>query len=363
MVSRRSMVASIGAVAAIAGIGYALWPDLAKYGDVVDAQRRLPQPGAGLEDLVRMATLAANGHNTQPWLFRLDADRLTISPDLARRTTVVDPDDHHLVVSLGCAAENAALAAAAQGRSGDVAVLDGPGLRIDVDLSAGPTLESPLYRAIPLRQSTRAPYDGRPVSTEDLRLLRDAAAQQGVSVEIFTEAADRDAILDLVIAGNSAQMDDPAFVAELRDWLRFTPEQALATQDGLFAAASGNPVVPAWLARLLFGVVFNKASENDKYRDQIRSSAGLAVFTGEKADPLHWAKVGRSFQRFALQATVLGIRTAHVNQPVEVPAIRAAFAAWLGAPSQRPDLVVRFGRGPLLPMSLRRPVPAVLQVV
>jgi hypothetical protein len=27
---------------------------------------------------------------------------------------------------------------------------------------------------------------------------------------------------------------------------------------------------------------------------------------------------------------------------------------------QRPDLVVRFGRGPLLPRSLRRPVEAVL---
>jgi hypothetical protein len=51
---------------------------------------------------------------------------------------------------------------------------------------------------------------------------------------------------------------------------------------------------------------------------------------------------------------------AHINQPVEVPEVRAEFARWLGTPDARPDLVVRFGRAPAMPMSLRRPVQAVL---
>ena len=40
-------------------------------------------------------------------------------------------------------------------------------------------------------------------------------------------------------------------------------------------------------------------------------------------------------------------------------AVRSPFAAALGLPGQRPDLVVRFGRGPTMPRSLRRPVEAV----
>jgi hypothetical protein len=56
----------------------------------------------------------------------------------------------------------------------------------------------------------------------------------------------------------------------------------------------------------------------------------------------------------------LGVRTAHLNQPVEVAALRPQFAGFLGLPGRRPDLVVRFGRGPTLPPSLRRPVQAVL---
>jgi hypothetical protein len=63
----------------------------------------------------------------------------------------------------------------------------------------------------------------------------------------------------------------------------------------------------------------------------------LPFFVGNGNDPEHWVKIGRSFQRFALQATTLDIRTAHINQPVDVPAVRTQFADWLGMSGRRPD--------------------------
>lgn len=110
----------------------------------------------------------------------------------------------------------------------------------------------------------------------------------------------------------------------------------------------------------MFDAFFTKDSENDKYSDHIRSSAGIAVFVGDAADPAHWIKVGRSFERFSLQATALGIRNAHINQPIEVPAVRPELARWLGMPDARPDLIVRFGRAPEMPMSLRRPIESII---
>lgn len=361
MVSRRAMIVSGGALAATAGLGLALWPEMGPYRRIAEALRRLPEPGEGVAGIVRMAALAANGHNAQPWRFRREGGRLTIRADPARRTPVVDPDDHHLHVSLGCAAANAALAARALGHSGAVEIAgSGAALGIAIDLAPGPAAETPLYRSIPIRQSTRTAFVGREVPVGDLRLLEAAGREAGVALTLRTAPADREAILALVVAGNGAQMDDPAFVAELLDWIRFTPGEAIARRDGLFSGASGNPVVPGWAARRLFGAVFTKDAENDRYRDHVRSSAGIAVFTAARADPVHWAKVGLAFQRFALQAAALGIRTAHLNQPVEVPAVREELAVWLGAPGQRPDLVIRFGRGPVLPMSLRREVAEVL---
>jgi hypothetical protein len=87
---------------------------------------------------------------------------------------------------------------------------------------------------------------------------------------------------------------------------------------------------------------------------------GIAVFVSDADSKAHWVEAGRCYERFALQATVLGIRNAFLNQPVEVANVRPQFAGHLGVGSRRPDLVVRFGRGPEMPRSLRRPVEAVI---
>lgn len=239
-------------------------------------------------------------------------------------------------------------------------IQNAPEPQIDIALQSGPIEDSALYEIIPLRQSTRSIYDGQQISLDDIDLLKASAQQDGVSVLIFTEEDQREAISEFVIEGNSAQMDDPAFVAELRDWLRVSSNKAVEVGDGLFRACSGNPVVPECIGARLFEAFFTKDAENAKYRDHIRSSAGVAVFIGDKADPFHWMNVGRSFERFVLQATALGIRNAHINQPIEVPQIRPEFARWLGLPDVRPNLVVRFGRAPAMPMSLRRPVEDVI---
>ena len=118
--------------------------------------------------------------------------------------------------------------------------------------------------------------------------------------------------------------------------------------------------MPTWLGQLMFGIFFTPKSENDKYARHVRSSAGIAIFVGPTNDKAGWVEVGRSYERFALQAAALGIRNAHLNQPVEVSALRPVFANFLGLSGRRPDLVIRFGRGPALPASLRRPVQSVL---
>jgi hypothetical protein len=354
MLSRRARVASGLSIAALGAVGYGIWPRLGAYEEEVKRQRRLLSSDPSLAEFARVATLAANAHNTQPWMFQLDRTTVRIFPDMSRQTAVVDPDHHHLYVSLGCAAENLVVAAQAHGRVADLAIEDGPEPSINIALRHGPENRPALYQAIPLRQSTRSIYDGQSISPADIDQLTAAAQEQGVSVLIFTEASDREAILELVVEGNSAQIDDPAFVDELRAWLRFSPDQALSTKDGLFAACSGNPVLPGWIGGRVFDAFFTKRNENDQYRNHIRSSAGIAVFVGDRADPAHWIKVGRSYQRFALQATAMGIRNAHINQPIEVPALLSEFARWLGKTDARPDLMVRFGRAPALPMSLRR---------
>lgn len=176
----------------------------------------------------------------------------------------------------------------------------------------------------------------------------------------MSEPARRASLAELVLAGNSVQLRDPAFVDELAGWIRFSHGAALARRDGPFAGSSGNPVLPAPIGRALFRQVFTLASKTDRMARQLAGSAGFAAFAAARDDPAHWLAAGRAAQRFCLAATALGLRTSWVNQPVEVAALRPVLAAWLGLGGRRPDLVLRFGRGPSLPASLRRPVGEVM---
>jgi hypothetical protein len=312
-----------------------------------------------LRELVRCATLAPSSHNTQCWKFGLQEQAITILPDLSRRCPAVDPDDHHLFVSLGCAAENLVQAALAHGLKAEPG-FDAGRDALRVSLQATAASRSPLFEAIPQRQSTRSEYDGKPLSTDDLRLLERAAAGNGVQLFLLTEKAALESTLEFVVQANTAQMKDKAFVDELKTWIRFSSNDAVRLGDGLYAASSGHPTLPSWLGPMIFDFVFTAQRENDKYARHLRSSAGVAVFVGPSNDKAGWIEAGRAYERFALQATALGVRTAHLNQPLEVASVLPQFASSVGVAGKRPDLVVRFGRGPTLPPSMRRPLQAVL---
>ncbi|MDP2079706.1 MAG: Tat pathway signal protein [Pseudotabrizicola sp.] len=365
-ISRRRLL--IGGGTALAGLGAAGWLGWRQMGTAgqmaahAARQRQSLSVPATEHELIRYATLAANGHNTQPWLFRADARGIDILPDTSRRTPVVDPDDHHLFVSLGCAVENLALAAAAMGRGGGITFAptgDGA-VRFHFGTNTGSGDDAALFDAIPLRQSTRSDYDGSAVNTTALAQLEAAGAMPGVDLTLINQRRQIDQIRDLVVAANAAQLADPAFVAELKHWLRFSPDAAMALGDGLYSPASGHPALPDWLGRRLFDMVFTPGTESAKIARQIDTSSGIAVFVAQRSDPEHWVQVGRACQRFALQATALGLRTAHINQPAEVPALRAALANVAGLPGRRPDIVMRFGRAPAMPFSARRLVDAVM---
>jgi hypothetical protein len=315
---------------------------------------------AAFKELVRYATLAPSSHNTQCWKFRLEDQVITILPDLSRRCPVVDPDDHHLYVSLGCAAENLIQAAQAQGLSAKCtfdATGDGA---LRIALEAAPAIVTPLFEAIPHRQCTRAEYDGKPLRPEEIQLLETAGTGNGVRVKMLTTSNAIETVLDYVVQGNTAQMNNPAFMRELKSWIRFSDQEAAITGDGLSGRTTGNPSIPRWLGNLFAKLLFQAKPENDKNIRYIRSSAGIAVFVSDVDDKAHWVEAGRCYERFALQATALGIRNAFVNQPIEEANLRPAFAKALGLGASRPDLVVRFGRGEEMPTSLRRSLEAVI---
>jgi hypothetical protein len=133
-------------------------------------------------ELVRAATLAASGHNTQPWQFAIDKNAIEIHPDYRRRLPVVDPIDRELWMSLGCALENLLIAARADGYMPEVTYPDAADF-IHVRLTKDTAQASPLLAAMPLRQNTRSGYDGQLIKNDDLKQVQAIPLEPGVTLK------------------------------------------------------------------------------------------------------------------------------------------------------------------------------------
>lgn len=309
-------------------------------------------------ELIRAATLAASSHNTQPWTFDSSSDRITLRPDLSRRCPVVDPDDAHLYKSLGCAAENLVQAASAQGLDPRVEFEpSGPAVIVVLGSSSSDALGDPppLAEAITTRQCTRGMYDDEPLEAGELDLLRSAGTLDEVRC-LLVERDRIDRVVDDVTRGNLIQLGDPAFRHELVSWIRFSPRAALHSGDGLAGRTTEQPSVPTVIGTALQRLLISAKTQTRQDEERLRSSAGVAAFVTAGDDPPAWVAAGRAYQRFALQAEAIDVRTAMVNQPIEVAALRPGFERWLGLDErEHVQLLVRFGHGKRRPYSLRRP--------
>lgn len=319
-----------------------------------------------LDKLIECAVLAPSGHNTQPWRFRASGSTIRIFADPRRRLPVVDPDDHALYISLGCALENLVIAAERHGFQPRVELFPPeepePCLRVRLETGAAAGDES-LYRAVPVRQSNRRRYDGRAIPEDDVKRLLEAARGDAVRVESFRVGTPRiDPIIELVREANREQFADRAFVDELVSWIRFSRGEARARLDGVTGPALGFPWVPRRLGVFIMTRLLTPQSEARRQARMIGSSALLLLFIARHNNPPGWVRLGRSFERVALTATALGIAHAHVNMPCEVLPVRTRLAHHLElSEGEQPLLLVRFGYARPMPRAPRRPLEQVLE--
>lgn len=310
--------------------------------------------------LVKQAVKAPSGHNTQPWKFHRDGSVVEIHPDFDRKLPVVDPDNRELFVSLGCAAENFCLAAQTKGYESTVSVGDTGVITILLTEDSG-VKPSPLFEQIDIRQINRSIYTGEEIAPDALKKLQFVHSEKGVSVHYYAHQTEQfNDIEQCVFQGNIRQMQNEAFKAELKSWMRFNKKHQDQTLDGLSYAVFGAPNVPRWMAEPIMSMAVNTKAQNRADRKKIESASHLVLFTTRENSRREWVDLGRTLQRFLLTATELGIAHAYLNQPNEQPEIAAEMAKTLDLDGEYPTILLRIGYGNQQAYSKRRPVEDVI---
>jgi hypothetical protein len=204
---------------------------------------------------VAAAILAANPHNTQPWMFSVAADSVELFTDPARRTGALDALDREHHIGLGCALENLVLAGAARGSQPTVTLLpdaSDPTHVATVSFSDAATEASDLHEAIDRRHSNREPYTDEPIRADVLSTFDSLADDfDGVGLRWFTTPAERTALGSMIIDATRALIDDEAQSTESFAWFRNNRDDIDTHMDGLTLDAQGmSPVVLA-VAKIL----------------------------------------------------------------------------------------------------------------
>ena len=316
---------------------------------------------ANFEFLVAQAVKAPSGHNTQPWKFRQNESAVEIYPDFDRRFPEVDPDDRELSVSLGCAVENLCLAAQTKGYKSAVSVGDKGVITVSLAEEAG-VKPSPLFSQLDARQTNRSVYNGEEIALDVLKKLQSIRSEKSISVHYYARQTKQfNDIEQYVLQGNTHQMQNEAFKAELKSWMRFNKKHQDQTLDGLSYAVFGAPNVPRWMAEPIMSMAINAKAQNKADREKIASASHLVLFTTRENSRREWVSLGRTLQRFLLTTTELGIVHAYLNQPNEEVEIALEMTRTLGLAGECPTILLRIGYGRQQAYSKRRAVKDVIE--
>jgi hypothetical protein len=325
---------------------------------------------SGPEGLVAAAVLAANPHNSQPWLFRVEEDRIELFADRTRKLAAIDPDERELMLGLGCALENLVLAAGARGHKAEVTLLpEGPesDLVALIGLQPADSVPNVLYDMIPERRTNRSRYSGKPIPDNDLTVLAElAGADATLRLHLFTEERERQPVGDLIVRACEIQANDKEQHAETASWFRMNSDEIQEHRDGITIDAGGNPAPMRILAKLFvsekmihgpsFGKEFIKSTKR-----QVSSASVFGILSAEGKSHEACLRAGRLYQRIHLWATSRGIALQPLNYPLENrPEMRGEVAALVGANGREALIPFRLGFGPQVPRSPRRAVTDVI---
>jgi hypothetical protein len=306
------------------------------------------EEGAGPLSLVASAILAANAHNTQPWLFVVNPNKIDLFADTKRNIGTIDPYLREMYEGLGCALENSVLAAEAKGYSYNLKLMPNPTSKThvatislithtksnigrigDTTTTYSPVSET-LSSYIIIQCNTSPPYKSwtndknRPVTQDILQSLgslKQTISPGGVLLFWFTTDEQRRKVGDLILQATQAIVTDKQQSYDDFKWYRPNWQDIQTYKDGLTVDTSGTPWFIDVLAKILPPIseeAFDSSQLQLAKDTYIATAAAFGIIAVHDVfENSQRLQGGMFYQRMHLWATSNGLAMQPMNQMTE----------------------------------------------
>jgi len=311
--------------------------------------------------IVFAACRAPSIHNSQPWRWRYDGERLELHADWGRQIRHGDPDGRDLEISCGAALHHAAVASSAEGWTTRVTRMPDPQDPAHLaTVSFGRTeiteMSRVLMTAIFERRTDRRTPSPEPVPGDQLQLLVTVGRLQGALVTEVRSLEHQQLIQDLRQLSVILQHDDEQYLEEFGHWVHSHG------RDGIPDGSVPWPEQPT--SRFNLETRFPSGTLPDDVPSESPAPTWAVVSTSSD-DNLSRLRAGEALSAMLLRATLLDLAVVPYTQAVEVEATRRRLAERVLLGKSSPQLLLRIGTRPAqrrpVPMTRRRAIKDVLE--
>ncbi|HSX58246.1 MAG TPA: ThiF family adenylyltransferase, partial [Candidatus Saccharimonadales bacterium] len=183
-------------------------------------------PSAGSEEeqikfLLNYAIMAPSTHNTQPWKFKIEGNKIHVFVDPERALPISDPTKRQAFLSLGTLITNLEIAAGHLGFSVEKSEFptSDQNLVATFTLKKGSPKPNELFPSIKDRLSNRSEYNKKPLETGLVAKINQLNSDSELELKVITEEKTISEISDLIFEGTKQMMAYKEFREELSDWL------------------------------------------------------------------------------------------------------------------------------------------------
>jgi hypothetical protein len=268
---------------------------------------------------VRAAILAANPHNTQPWAFRVTAQTIDVFVDEARALGAMDSLGRERFIGVGCAIENAVLAAQANGRAVRVEyqpAAGDPTFAARLTLTPAAAQAGELYDVLATRRMNKCAYADAPVPAAILEGLAALVDDARLTLRVVTDVAQRAQLRQQSVDSLVAIIADDEMARSSHHWWRQTDAEIQAHRDGLNLDILGLDATTRALAGSSSTASLDDANTYwlAATRDRHTSGAGYFILsTTQRNSRTEQLLTGRLFQRAHLYLTTRGVDMHCIN--------------------------------------------------